>query len=82
MDNLISVMRESGFIEHDRQMIVECDQFVYKQDGTLGAEDGKDNHDDVIMASGIGLLVSNRIPMPMEIKSETDFSMIKMRSNV
>lgn len=82
VDNLISLMRESGFIEHDRQMIVECDQFVYKQDGTLGAEDGKDNHDDVIMASGIGLLVSNRIPMPMEIKSETDFSMIKMRSNV
>ncbi|MDO5760353.1 MAG: hypothetical protein Q4Q06_04950 [Bacteroidota bacterium] len=80
VDNLIGLMRESGFIEHDRQMIVECDQFVYKKDGGLGAEEGKNNHDDVIMASGIGLLVSNRIDMPKEITEENDFKVIKIGS--
>lgn len=64
VDNLTALMREHGFIEHDNQMIVECEQFVYKKDGSLGAEEGEHNYDDVIMASGIGLLVSNRIPMP------------------
>ena len=80
VDNLIALMRDGGFIEHDRQMIIECDQFVYKQDGTLGAEDGKDNHDDVIMASGIGLLVSNRLPMPCLTQND-NYSMINV-SNI
>lgn len=71
-------MRENGFIEHDLQMIIECDYFVYKKDGSLGAEEGKNNHDDVIMASGIGLLVSNRINMPKEITKDNDFKIIKI----
>lgn len=78
VDNLIAMMREGGFIEHDLQMVVECDYFVYKKDGSLGAEEGKNNHDDVIMASGIGLLVSNRIDMPKEITKDNDFKIIKI----
>lgn len=80
VDLLTEYMRESKYIERDLQMIVECDSFVYKGNGVVGAEDGTNNHDDVVMATGIGLMVSDKTPMPR--KKLDNFSMIQINDSI
>lgn len=60
--NLIKEIREQEFIEHDIRMIEECNEYEWKDSKVMGAKDGC--HDDILMASAIGLYVSSKMPKP------------------
>lgn len=62
IDNLIAALRDFLFIERDQEMINELNQYEFKDDRTMGAKEGC--HDDVLMASAIGLFVSKNLPIP------------------
>lgn len=68
IDNLVAAFRDNNFIEHDQDMMDESDQYERKDDGTYGAKDGC--HDDVLMASAIGLYVSNKMNKPIPKSSQ------------
>lgn len=44
--------------EPDDEMYKEMLIYEYKDDGTIGNIEGKGNHDDIFMSTGIGLYVS------------------------
>ena len=64
IDNYISYVEDDLYEEPDEQAYVELYIYERKEDGTMGNVDGKDNHDDIVMSTGIGLWVSQRMPLP------------------
>lgn len=63
IDNYIAVLREGQIIEHDQEAINELDYYEYKENNKMGAKEGC--HDDVVMASAIGLFVSKTMDLPV-----------------
>ena len=61
-----------------KEYFVEDELLIYerKEDGTLGNVDGKNNHDDIVMSTGIGLYVSQKMPVPAWIMEESSSGMI------
>lgn len=53
---------EIGYVERDVTCVDEARTFEYKENGSFGAIDG--NHDDVIMATMIGIYICYSIPFP------------------
>jgi len=65
IDNLNKLLRELGYIELDQRAVNEWDSYEIKKDGSYGAVDGQ--HDDILMPTAIGLYISDKMDMPVEI---------------
>lgn len=65
--NLVKVVREKGYIEHDSMCLDEYLTYEQRQDGRYGAISGK--HDDLLMTRAIGLYIAyNEMDMPKRIE--------------
>ena len=71
IDNYISYIEDELYDEPDEQAYKELLIYERKEDGTMGNVDGKNNHDDIVMSTGIGLWVSQKMPMPTWMVVET-----------
>lgn len=70
-----------GYIEPDERVCTEMDCYEIKADGKLGATDGE--HDDLLMATAIGLYVAldiNKLPLPRLRRQETVYKKPVRRS--
>ena len=56
ISNLVSIMRESPWLETDKQTLIEMTTFVRRRDGRQGACDGA--HDDLVMSCAIARFIS------------------------
>ena len=74
IDNYIAYVEDELYDEPDEQAYTELLIYERKEDGTMGNVDGKNNHDDIVMSTGIGLWVSQRMPMPTWMESEDESS--------
>lgn len=70
INNFTSLLREGDIIEHDVIMEQEVNEFEWKDSKRTGAKDGC--HDDVLMSSMIGMLVSSTMPKPFERNKQRD----------
>jgi hypothetical protein len=68
IDNYIAYIDDQLYYEPDKQCYDELRIYERHDDGTLGNVEGQNNHDDVVMSTGIGLLVSQKMPLPAWIK--------------
>jgi len=57
VDVMVRVMREDGYVERDDETCDELQIYEVHEDGTFGNVVGKDNHDDLAMATMIGVFV-------------------------
>lgn len=57
VDTMVRLVREGGYIERDDATCDELAIYEVHEDGTFGNVIGKDNHDDLVMATMIGLFV-------------------------
>lgn len=74
IDNYIAYVEDMLYEEPDEMAYKELLIYERKEDGTMGNVDGKNNHDDIVMSTGIGLWVSQKMPMPAwQVKSSTSF---------
>jgi hypothetical protein len=64
IDNYIAYIEDSLYVEPDKQAYDELLIYERKEDGTMGNVEGKNNHDDIVMSTGIGLYVSQKMPLP------------------
>ena len=64
IDNYVAYIEDELYEEPDEMAFKELLIYERKEDGTMGNVDGKDNHDDIVMSTGIGLWVSQRMPLP------------------
>jgi len=71
IDNYISYIEDELYEEPDEQAYVELLIYERKEDGTMGNVDGKNNHDDIVMSTGIGLWVSQKMPLPTWMVAES-----------
>lgn len=71
IDNYISYIEDELYDEPDEQAYKELLIYERKEDGTMGNVDGKNNHDDIVMSTGIGLWVSQKMPIPTWMVKET-----------
>jgi len=79
IDNLIAAIRPTesdpnylGYYEYDSRMCDEMTYYEYKDDGKMGNADGKDKHDDIVMATAIGLFVcydTKYLPIPTLVEN-------------
>ena len=60
ISNLVAIMRESIYLETDRQTLAELTTFVKHSDGRASASSG--SHDDLVMASAIAHYVGENYP--------------------
>lgn len=73
IDNYIAYVEDMLYEEPDEMAYKELLIYERKEDGTMGNIDGKNNHDDIVMSTGIGLWVSQKMPMPAwQVKSTMD----------
>lgn len=68
IDNYIAYIDDQLYYEPDKQCYDELRIYERHDDGTLGNVEGQNNHDDVVMSTGIGLYVSQKMPLPAWIK--------------
>ena len=64
IDNYIAYVEDELYEEPDKQAYDELLIYERKEDGTMGNVDGKNNLDDIVMSTGIGLYVSQKMPLP------------------
>ncbi|MDO4511162.1 MAG: hypothetical protein Q4B68_05010 [Bacteroidales bacterium] len=57
IDNIVRMVRDGRFVEHDSDAIDEMSWYEEKPGGTLGAIKGK--HDDIVMSRAIALMANN-----------------------
>lgn len=59
-----AAIRDEEFIERDAEVLDECDIYEEREDGSYGNVVGKNNHDDLVMTTAIGLHISTIMPPP------------------
>jgi hypothetical protein len=65
IDNMISCVEDKLWIEPDSECYHEMRIYVRNDDGSMGNIQSRDNHDDVVMSTAIGLWVSmNEMDLP------------------
>lgn len=70
IDNYIAYVDDQLYMEPDKQCFDEMTIYERREDGTIGNVPGPNNHDDIVMSTGIGLYVSQfEMPTPAFIKS-------------
>jgi hypothetical protein len=74
IDNLNKVLREEQYIEPDSRVCDEYDIYEVKPDGSYGAVEGRDTHDDLVMCTAIGLKVSDEMEPCVEVVKNTTSS--------
>ena len=74
IDNYVAYVEDALYTEPDKQAFDELLIYERKEDGTMGNVDGRNNHDDIVMSTGIGLYVSQKMPLPEWIKEESGTS--------
>lgn len=72
IDNYVAYIEDSLYEEPDKMAFDELLIYERKEDGTMGNVEGKDNHDDIVMSTAIGLYVSQKMPMPAWKAAETE----------
>ena len=77
IDNYVAYIEDELYEEPDEMAFKELLIYERKEDGTMGNVDGKDNHDDIVMSTGIGLWVSQRMPMPTWKVESKDSSSVR-----
>lgn len=71
IDNLIACVDDQLWVEPDKEMYHELRIYERKDDGTMGNIEGKGNHDDVLMSTGIGLWIAmHKMPAPCWMREE------------
>lgn len=60
-------IRDRLYVEHDKRALDEALTYEMKSDGTYGNVDSSDFHDDIYMATAIGLKVSSVMDPPYEV---------------
>lgn len=71
IDNLIACVDDKLWIEPDSEMYRELRIYERKEDGSMGNIESKDNHDDVLMSTAIGLWIAmNDMRKPEWISSK------------
>ena len=60
VNNLIAMVREQQYVEHDHEAVDEMSWFEHQPNGRFGAAKGR--HDDIVMSRGIGLFVARTLP--------------------
>lgn len=63
IDNYISLLRESGYIERDNECCNEARFYEIKANGSYGAISG--HHDDILMSRMIALQICYELPLPV-----------------
>ena len=81
IDNLIAYVDDKLWNEPDEEMYRELRIYERREDGTLGNIQSKDNHDDVLMATAIGLWVSQNDMEPPQWKKKPK-KRSKVRANL
>ena len=71
IDNYKAYVEDALYEEPDKQAFDELLIYERKEDGTMGNVEGRNNHDDIVMSTGIGLYVSQKMPLPTWKKKET-----------
>lgn len=71
IDNYIAYVDDQLYYEPDKQCYDELRIYERHDDGTLGNVEGQNNHDDVVMSTGIGLYVSQKMPLPAWIRKSS-----------
>lgn len=71
IDNYKAYIEDMLYEEPDEQAFAELLIYERKEDGTMGNVDGTYNHDDIVMSTGIGLYVSQKMPLPTWMPKET-----------
>lgn len=71
IDNYIAYIDDQLYYEPDKQCYDELRIYERHEDGSMGNVEGQNNHDDIVMSTGIGLYVSQKMPLPEWIKSNT-----------
>lgn len=71
IDNYIAYIDDQLYYEPDKQAYDELRIYERHDDGSLGNIEGQNNHDDIVMSTGIGLYVSQKMPLPEWVKAET-----------
>lgn len=61
--NYVSVLREKLYVERNEECLNEARYYEKKKNGKYGAKDGQ--HDDILMATMIGLWVDFEMPIPV-----------------
>lgn len=82
IDNLVVYVDDGLWDDPDKVMYEELRIYEKKDDGTFGNIRGKDNHDDVLMSTGIGLYISQyemelpklAVRKPVKEESETEMT--------
>jgi len=75
IDNYNAYIEDELYEEPDEQAFNELHIYERKEDGTMGNVDGKNNHDDIVMSTGIGLYVSQHMPLPTwHVEEEVEMS--------
>lgn len=64
IDNYVAYVEDNLYEEPDKQAFDELLIYERDEDGKLGNVKGKNNHDDIVMSTGIGLYVSQKMPLP------------------
>lgn len=72
IDSYVEYVEDELYEEPDELAYRELFIYERKDDSTMGNVDGKDNHDDIVMSTGIGLYVSKKMPMPEWDVEEND----------
>ena len=72
IDNYVEYIEDELYEEPDELAYRELFIYERKEDGTMGNVEGKDNHDDIVMSTGIGLWVSQRLQLPSWEVEEVD----------
>ena len=80
IDNLIAYVDDKLWNEPDEEMYRELRIYERRDDGTLGNIQSKDNHDDVLMATAIGLWVSQNDMEPPQWKKKRNKSRPRRRN--
>lgn len=64
IDNYIAYIDDQLYYEPDKQCYDELRIYERHEDGSIGNIEGQNNHDDIVMSTGIGLYVSQKMPLP------------------
>lgn len=62
VDSMVETVRETAYVERDREACHELYVFEKKKNGSYGAKDG--HHDDIAMTRFIGLYICKTQPLP------------------
>lgn len=74
VDNFIIVFEDDKIIDPDHRLYEEAAIYEQRPDGSYGNIAGRGNHDDILMTDMIGSFISEEMPIPSIIRTESGLS--------